>query len=106
MGTPYDVVTEVSLHSVSPAERDGVLKALATHLPQANVTTDAERTDPVVVTVRLEMVEDDASTAQVRAVSSCQAALEAAGLSGRAAPITEARVEPPIEPRSDPQPPM
>jgi hypothetical protein len=103
MGTPYEVVTEITLHSVSTAERTGVLAALVPRLPGAQVSVNDERTDELVVTVRLEMVEDDASTAQIKAVDICQAAIADAGLGGRAAALTDVRVEPPADPRGKPQ---
>jgi hypothetical protein len=103
MATPYDVVTEITLHPVSTAERADVLAALGSRLPAAQLTANDQRTDTLVVSVRLEMVEDDASTAQIKAVDICQAAIPDAGLAGRAAAFTDARVEPPADPRNDPQ---
>jgi hypothetical protein len=99
----YEVVTEINLHPISTAERAGVLAALVSRLPGAQVSVNDERTDELVVSDRLEMVEDDASIAQIKAVDICQAAIADAGLGGRAAALTDVRVEPPADPRGKPQ---
>lgn len=103
MATPYEVVTEINLRPVSAAERAGVLVALVSRLPGAQVSVNDEWTDELVVSVRLEMIEDDASTAQIKAVDICQAAIADVGLGGRAAALTDVRVEPPADPRDVPQ---
>ena len=85
--------------SLSHAERHGVVAALRSHLPSAQVTQDHKRSDPLVVMVRPELVEDDASMAQVHALEVCRQGIKDAGLACRATAITEVRAEPPVDQR-------
>lgn len=59
MATPYTVVVDLALPGTTYVRLSQFAAAVAQRLPGAQVVCDCERSDPILVTVRVDVEDND-----------------------------------------------